>query len=274
MATVQSLADRDAPIVAEMRRAAASHKGHILGPDARPMFDAMLAATPPPDHVRREAGVVGGVNGWWCRPKHATPGATLLYLHGGGYMLGSAEALCNLAGQIAARANAAAFLPDYRLAPEHTFPAAIDDTVAVYRALAADGIDSAGGGLTLSLLSILAAERAHGTLQPVAAAVMSPWTDLGLTAPSMTSRADADPIFTRNSLAAFAASYLQGPGADDSRASPLHASLVGLPPIRIDVGDDEILLDDSTRYASQARVAGVDVTLSIWAACHTSFNPV
>jgi epsilon-lactone hydrolase len=101
-------------------------------------------------------------------------------------------------------------------------------------------------------------------LQPVAAAVMSPWTDLGLKSPSMMSRADADPIFTRNTLAAFADSYLQGHSAADSRASPLHASQVGLPPIRIDVGDDEILLDDSGRYASQASAAGVGVSLTVW----------
>jgi monoterpene epsilon-lactone hydrolase len=104
MVTVQPLADRDAPIVAEMWRAAAPHKGQILGPDARPMFEAMLAATPGPENVRCETGIVGGVNGWWCRPKQAIPGAALLYLHGGGYMLGSAKALCNLAGHIAARA--------------------------------------------------------------------------------------------------------------------------------------------------------------------------
>jgi acetyl esterase/lipase len=271
MATVHPLATHDAPIVAEMRRVAAAHKGEILGTHARPLFDAMLSATLAPDDVGRERGMMGGVGGWWCRPKHATPGVKLLYLHGGGYMLGSAEALCNLAGQIAARAHAATFLPDYRLAPEHAFPAAIDDTVAVYRALTADGTDriavtgdSAGGGLTLSLLSILAAERAQGTLQPVAAAVMSPWTDLGLTANSMASRADADPIFTRDVLVAFASSYLQGHSATDPKASALYASLVGLPPIRIDVGDDEILIDDATRYASRARAAGVDVMLSIW----------
>jgi acetyl esterase/lipase len=172
MATVHPLTPHDAPIVAEMRRVAAAHKGEILGTHARPLFDAMLSATLAPDDVARERGMVGGVGGWWCRPKHATPGVKLLYLHGGGYMLGSAEALCNLASQIAARAHAATFLPDYRLAPEHAFPAAIDDTVAVYRALTADGTDrmavtgdSAGGGLTLPLLSILAAERAHRSLE-------------------------------------------------------------------------------------------------------------
>ena len=271
MDTVQPLAVGDAPIVAEMRRSATAHKGEILGPQARPMFDAMFAAIPAHDDVRREPGILAGVGGWWCRPKRVTPGVKLLYLHGGGYVLGSAQSACNFASHIAARAQADTFLPDYRLAPEHAFPAAIDDTVAVYRALA-DGTDriavtgdSAGGGLSLSLLSILATEHAQGTLQPVAAAVMSPWTDLGLTGASMATRAEADPIFTRDVLAGLAGSYLQGHNATEPKASALYASLVCLPPIRIDVGDDEILLDDATRYATQARAAGADVMLSIWA---------
>lgn len=201
----------------------------------------------------------------------AQPTARMLYVHGGGYMLGSAQALTNFAGQIATRINADTFVADYRLAPEHPFPAAIDDVAAAYRGLVAEGAerivvagDSAGGGLTLALLSILADERKRGTLQPIAAAVMSPWTDLALTGASFETRAEADPIFTRGTLQAFADAYLQGQDPTDPRTSPLYARLGGLPPIRIDVGDDEILLDDSVRYAAQVREAGVDVTLSVW----------
>ncbi|WP_158813371.1 alpha/beta hydrolase [Methylocapsa sp. S129] len=271
MTIIHPLSSQDAPAVAAMRQAAAAHKGEILGPDARPMFDAMLATTPAADHVRLEPGTVGGVPGFWVRPANAQPGARLLYVHGGGYVLGSAAAFGNFAGQIAARGGADAFLPDYRRAPEHAFPAAIDDAVAAYKGLVAEGAekiviagDSAGGGLTLALLSILAGERAQGARQPLGAAVMSPWTDLALTGASMESRAEADPIFTRGVLAAFADSYLQGRDAADPKASPLYAALAGLPPIRIDVGDDELLLDDSRRYAELARAAGVDVTLSVW----------
>ncbi|WP_206521664.1 alpha/beta hydrolase, partial [Mesorhizobium sp. M7A.F.Ca.CA.001.05.1.1] len=184
----------------------------------------------------------------------------MLYIHGGGYVLGSAEALANFAGQIAARVGADIFVPDYRLAPEHPFPAAIDDAVAAYRGLVAEGAerivvvgDSAGGGLTLALLSILAADKTKGLVQPVGAAAMSPWTDLALTGDSIETRAEADPIFTRGVLQSFADMYLQGQDATNPKASPLYAQLRGLPPIRIDVGDDELLLADSIRYADRAR---------------------
>lgn len=269
MNVLHPLPPQDTAAIAAMRHAASAHKGEILGPQARPMFDAMLAATPAAVDVRLEPGTVGGVAGWWARPHGAKPGARVLYIHGGGYVVGSARAWANFAGQIAQRAGADAFLPDYRLAPEHPFPAAIEDAAAAYRGLVAQGAerivvagDSAGGGLAMALLSILAAES--GTPQPLAAAVMSPFTDLALTGASIESRAEADPIFTRGVLAAFADFYLQGQSAVDPKASPLYAGLAGLPPIRIDVGDDELLLDDSRRYAERARAAGAEVTLSVW----------
>ena len=271
MTDIHPLLPQDAAAVAAMRQAASPHKGEVLGPEARPIFDAMLAATSPAAGIRIEPATVGGIEGFWLRPDTARPAARMLYLHGGGYMLGSARAFASFAGQIATRNGADTFVPDYRLAPEHPFPAAIDDVLAAYRGLVADGAerivvagDSAGGGLTLALLSILADERKRGTLQPVAAAVMSPWTDLALTGASFETRAEADPIFTRGTLQAFADAYLQGQVATDPRASPLYARLGGLPPIRIDVGEDEVLLDDSVRYADRARAAGVDVTLAVW----------
>lgn len=271
MMTIQSLSPQDTPAVAAMREATSAHKGEKLGPEARPMFDAMFTATPAASNMRIEPATVGGIAGFWLRLPDARPGARMLYLHGGGYVLGSAEALTNFAGQIAARVGADTFVPDYRLAPEHPFPAAIDDAVAAYRGLVADGAerivvvgDSAGGGLTLVLLSVLASDKSQGLVQPVGAAAMSPWTDLALTGDSFQTRAEADPIFTRGVLQAFADMYLQGQDATNPKASPLYAQLRDLPPIRIDVGDDEVLLADSVRYADGARAAGVEVTLSIW----------
>jgi monoterpene epsilon-lactone hydrolase len=270
MTTIQPLLPEDAPAVAAMRQAVSAHKGEPMGPEARPIFDAMFAATPAAD-VRVEAATVGGIAGFWLRPANARPGARMLYLHGGGYVLGSAQALISFAGQIAARVGADTFVPDYRLAPERPFPAAIDDALAAYRGLVAEGAkrivvagDSAGGGLTLALLSILAADKAKGTVQPVGAAVMSPWTDLALTGESFETRAEADPIFTRSVLQALAEMYLQGEDPTNPKASPLYAETQDLPPIRIDVGDDELLLADSVRYADQARAAGVAITLTVW----------
>ncbi|WNJ93365.1 alpha/beta hydrolase [Bosea sp. 685] len=235
------------------------------------MFDAMFASTPAAPGVRVEAATVGGIAGFWLRPVNARPGARVLYLHGGGYVLGSAQAFTGFVGQIAHRAGADAFVPDYRLAPEHPFPAAIDDAVAAYHGLVTDGTerivvvgDSAGGGLTLALLSILASDKTKGMVQPVGAAAMSPWTDLALTGESFETRAQADPIFTRGVLQSFADLYLQGQDAANPKASPLHAPLRGLPPIRIDVGYDEVLLADSIRYTERAQAAGVEITLSVW----------
>ncbi len=270
MTMIHPLSPEDAPSVAAMRQAAAAHKGQKLGPEARPMFDAMFAATPAAMDVQVEPATVGGIAGVWLRVPNARPGTCILYVHGGGYVLGSAQALTHFAGQIAVRAGADTFIPDYRLAPEHLFPAAIDDVVAAYSGLVAAGAegivvvgDSAGGGLTLALLSILAAAKT-GMVQPVGAAVMSPWTDLALTGDSFETRAEADPIFTHSVLQAFADMYLQGQDATHPKASPLQASLGGLPPIRIDVGDNEVLLADSIRYAERAQAAGVEITLSVW----------
>lgn len=271
MTTIQVLSPDDAPAVAAMRQAASAYKGEKLGPEARPVFDAMFALAPAAAEVRVEPATLGGIAGFRLRVPNARPGAHMLYLHGGGYVLGSAQAFTRFASQIAARAGVDTFIPDYRLAPEHPFPAAIDDALAAYRGLVAEKAerivvvgDSAGGGLTLALLSILAADKTKGIVQPVGAAVMSPWTDLALTGDSLETRAEADPIFTRGVLQAFAEMYLQGQDAADPKASPLHAQLRGLAPIRIDVGDDEVLLADSIRYAERARAAGVEITQSVW----------
>ena len=265
------LAQADEQRVAAMREAAAPSKGALDGPHARGAFDRMIAAIAAADGVDYEAGTIGGVPGWWCRPKDARPHAAIIFLHGGCYVVGSAQAFRHFAGQFASRTGVATFVPDYRLAPEHPFPAAIDDAVAAYHGLVDDGMkaiavvgDSAGGGLALALLAILASRAGRRVPRPVCAAVMSPWTDLALASPSMKTHALADPFLTEASLAATASQYLAGQDPAHPHASPLYGPLAGLPPIRVDVGEHEILLDDARRYVERAHASGVDATLAVW----------
>jgi len=264
---------KDDEVVAALRAQTAAVKGSLDGPHARGLFDEVMGHTPAAADVIYEAGEIGGVQGFWCRPHEVRPGVVLLHLHGGAYVLGSASAYRHFVGQLAARANAAAFIPDYRLAPEHPFPAAIDDATAVYRGLVAQGArrivivgDSAGGGLALVLVSVVQAEAAAGRgLAPSAAVVMSPWVDLALTGPSLVDRAEDDPLITRAMLATAAASYLGTHDPRDPLASPLYGRLAGLPPIQLHVGTREVLLDDALRYAERARAEGVDAVAHVWA---------
>jgi acetyl esterase/lipase len=159
---------------------------------------------------------------------------------------------------------------DYRLAPEHPFPAAVNDAITAYRWLLADGTDpaiialagdSAGGGLALAALVAL---RDAGDPMPAAAAVISPWTDLALTGDSLRTRAAVDVMIKPAGMRETAEAYLNGQDPRHPHASPLYADLRGLPPTLIHVGDAEVILDDSTRFAGNARAAGVDVTLEVW----------
>jgi acetyl esterase/lipase len=213
--------------------------------------------------VTFEASTVGGIAGWWAKPARSQKGIAIVHVHGGWFNWGTAQAFRNLAGHIALSAGADAFIPDYRLAPEHPFPAAVRDLEACYRGLVDQGItkialtgDSAGGNLALVLLSIVPA--------PVGAVVFSPITDLALTGESFDTRAEADPYFTKSQAAGLVRSYLGETDPKNPLASPLYADLTGLPPIRIHVGDDEVLLDDSRRYVERAVAAGVDAKLDIW----------
>jgi epsilon-lactone hydrolase len=243
-----ALAEEDRAPLAKLLEMAAPIKGKgDIGPAGRPGFDALLSHTPSAAAVTYEEATVGGIPGWWCRPANARADVALLYLHGGAYVQGSANAFRHLAGQIATRAQAAAFVAEYRLGPEHVFPAAVDDALAAYAGVAkiasSIGIvgDSAGGGLALAILPFT---------RPNAAAVMSPWTDLSLASPSMTTRADADPFLTRAALTTAATMYLGDHDPRDPRASPVYGELGSLPPVLIHVGDAEILVDDSLRYAA------------------------
>lgn len=212
---------------------------------------------------------VGGVPALWVRPTTRVDDAVVLYLHGGGYVIGSPDTHRNITAHLALGLGCAVLSLDYRLGPEHPYPAAVHDALAAYRELLATyspsriavAGDSAGGGLTLALLVAL---RDAGDPLPAAAAPISPWTDLTLSGASMQLKADVDPMVTEAGLARMADWYLHGHDAADPLASPLFASLAGLPPLLVHVGECETLLDDSTRFAAAAEAAGVDCTLEVF----------
>ena len=248
-----------------------SHKGELRGPVARAPFDTVMMTVPPADGVTYEQDTINGVSGWWCRPSQAPAGVGILYLHGGWYSLGSASAYRHLVGQIAARAGVDTFVADYRLAPEHPFPAAVLDAQACYRGLLDRGIqriaivgDSAGGGLALVLLSLTTARSESGALISSGAVALSPTTDLALTGASWETRAEAEAYFTRPQVVEFVQAYLGETDPKDPMVSALYGDLHGLPPVRVHVGTDEMLLDDSLRYVERAVAAGVDAKVGVW----------
>ncbi len=224
---------------------------------------------PPPKGVTFTSATVGGVPGEWARADGAHPSGTLLYLHGGGYFACSPRTHRVFSGAYA-RHGFEVFVPDYRLAPEHPFPAAVEDAEAAWHGLTVLGHrpaslavsgDSAGGGLSLSLMLSL---RDKGHQLPAAAALFSPWTDLAATGRSVVSNARRDAMFWAPGLVHGAAAYLGDASAEDPIASPHYADLRGLPPLIIHVGDREILRDDSVRLADHARAAGIETELKVW----------
>jgi acetyl esterase/lipase len=258
----------DAPVTAAMRAMLGPSKGARAGIEARGPYDALMESVVPRDDLTFAADTLGGVPGLWVHPAGWRPGEAVVHLHGGWFTLGSATAYRHLVGQIAARAGVRAFIPDYRLAPEYPFPAAVDDVFACYRGLAARDIrrialtgDSAGGNLALGLA---ARARASADAAVVGVAVISPVTDLTLSGSSYGTRADADPLFTRPQVVELVRAYLGSADPNDPLASPLQGPLSGLPPIRVHVGDDEVLLDDSLRYVERAVAAGVDARADLW----------
>ncbi|MGW3132507.1 alpha/beta hydrolase fold domain-containing protein [Streptomyces sp. NPDC001123] len=239
--------------------------------EARAVFHEMMTSIPLPPDVTITPGQLGGVPVVTVETPGGDPSRVLLYLHGGAYAIGSAADAASLAADVSRRSGARAVCLDYRLAPENPFPAAVDDAVAAYRELLDQGVpaarialvgESAGGGLAVATLVAL---RDAGLPQPSSAAVFSPWADLTVSGASATSKAALDPALTPQALRARAADYLGATAAaTDPLASPLFADLTGLPPLLVQVGSHEILLDDAVRLAARAAVDDVRVQLQVW----------
>jgi len=220
--------------------------------------------------VRLREAVVDHVSCEWLVPEKCDEADVILYLHGGIYMLGSANTHRRMVSFIARETGMRALIPNYRLAPEHPFPAAIEDATLIYRKLLEQGIpagriavggDSAGGGLTMATLLAL---KNAGDPMPGAAFLMSPWLDLAGKGESLKTRADKDPWFDPANIPEMVRRYCGSRNPKAPLISPLYGELSGLPPVLIQVGDHEILLSDSTRMADRLTEAGVKVELQVW----------
>jgi acetyl esterase/lipase len=220
--------------------------------------------------VKCEPVSAGGVSAEWITAPGAVNDRVILYLHGGGYVMGSINTHRAMIARISRAAQARALAIDYRLAPEHPFPAAVEDATAAYHWLLAQGFkpgkivlagDSAGGGLVLAALVAL---RDAGRPMPAAAVPISPWTDMEGTGESLKTKATKDPMVQQDGLLSMAKMYVGQADPKNPLLSPLYADFHGLPPLLIQVGEAEVLLDDSTRVAERAKAAGVEVDLEVW----------
>jgi monoterpene epsilon-lactone hydrolase len=245
--------------------------------DPRTVYDNFISSTPSAQGVTCEEVDSDPARGWWVRPLYAERDGVLLYLHGGGYVAGSAKAYRGLASQLAIRTSRPVFLLDYPLAPESTLPAAPIAVMVAYEWLRTNGHerialagDSAGGGLALVTLARLA--RTARASAAIAGLVFSPWVDLAFTGPSMNDARIEDPLLTSEALGASARMYLGGADPRDPLASPLFGDLSGLPPLLIQVGSDERLLDDARQYAERAAAAGSPVRIEVWEGMHHVFQ--
>jgi acetyl esterase/lipase len=236
----------------------------------RPLLEQMLTGQPLAHDVRTSPGELGGVPVIFIEIAETQPKGVIFHIHGGGFALGSATGSVGFVSELARKAGMSAITVDYRLAPEHPYPAALQDVTAAYQALlereSADQIgvsgESAGGNLALELLI---AGKQHGLVMPAAAVLFSPMTDLTVTGESYTSKADTDPNITAAAIQTRAKDYLNGTGTDpaDPLVSPIFADLTGLPPLLVQAGSHEVLLDDATRLATRAAASDVAVILDI-----------
>jgi epsilon-lactone hydrolase len=240
-------------------------------PERRVQIDAMGAAAPLPEGVKVEPLKLGGVAAEKITPQNADAGRAIFWLHGGGYCIGGCASHRAWAATMAEAAGATAYTIDYRLAPEHRFPAAVDDAVAAWRAFLAEGHDpkrtviggdSAGGGLSVATA---VAARDAGLALPAGLHLVSPWANLTNQSPAYQAKLETDFIITQAGIDDFKVNYL-APGQDPKAplASPVFADLAGLPPMLIQVGSEEVLMSDAVLLAEVAGLARVDVTLRIW----------
>lgn len=238
--------------------------------ETRESFDTEMGRIPLADNVTVESLSFGGVPAEKITPADATPGKVLLYLHGGGHVFGSIKSHRPFVSRLAAATKATAYHIDYRLAPEHPYPAAIEDALEAYRAILDGGIapadivvggESAGGNLAAALLLKLKDDKLS---QPAGLYLLSPWLDMTTSAESYDKVGARDPMITREGIVGVATAYL-GNQPDSPLASPVRADVSGLPPMLIQVGSEEVLLSDSTTFASNAATTGIDVTLRVWA---------
>jgi epsilon-lactone hydrolase len=237
---------------------------------ARQGLEALSALTPVTQDITVEKVEIEGIKAEWVTAPNAVEDRVFLYLHGGAYIMGSCNTHRYLASKLSRSTAARVLVPEYRLAPEHPFPAAIVDAVSVYRWLLNSGVsskniviggDSAGGGLTLATLLSL---KDTGDPLPALAVLLSPWTDMEGTGESMVTRAEVDPWLSPDATRLTPALYIRDLDPRHPLVSPIYADLTGLPSLLVHVGNDEILLSDAARLVDRARAAGVEVSFKVW----------
>jgi acetyl esterase/lipase len=254
-----------------IRMLLASNSRPVSWAERRQRLDEVGSVWPAAEDIRLATVDLDGVPGEWSIAPGSDPSRVLLFFHGGGYCSGSIRSHRRMVTEAGRAARVRTLAVGYRLAPEHSFPAAFDDALTAWRFLRKEGVaaehiaiggDSAGGGLTVALINRL---RNSGDEQPACAWLVSPWTDLTMSGSTLASRDAVDPLIHKAYLGELADAYLP-PGLErrDPRVSPLYSDLNGLPPTLIQVGSDETLLDDALRFASAAGAADVAVTLAVW----------
>jgi acetyl esterase/lipase len=266
------MAEKDSDVAAFWAwcRERAAKRASMTLAETRDQFDTEMGRIPLADNVTVESLTFDNVRAEKITPANAMPGKALLYLHGGGHVFGSIKSHRHFVSRLAVATGAAAWHIDYRLAPEHPYPAAIEDALKAYRAILDSGIspadlvvggESAGGNLAAALLLKLKQENLP---QPAGLYLLSPWLDMTTTAESYEKVGARDPMISREGIVGVAAAYL-GNQPDNPLASPVRADVSGLPPMLIQVGSEEVLLSDSTAFANNAAMTGIDVTLRVWA---------
>ena len=238
--------------------------------DDRLSYERIMSSLPLDDDIETQRVGVNGVPAEWISAPESQESRVVLYLHGGGYLFGSARTHRVMLAHLARAAKARVLALDYRLAPEIPFPAPVEDSVSAYQWLLSQGVsprkivfggDSAGGGLVVAAMVAL---RSVGEPMPAAGVCISPWADMEATGQSFTTNAENDPSVSRERILKIAGVYLDGKDPRAPLASPIHADLTGLPPLLLQVGGIEVLLDDSTALKSRAKEAGVSVEMEVW----------